>query len=311
MIFTETTMKEFKVTILGNGSAVPTAWAHPSSQVVQYLGKQYLIDCGEGTQMQMIKYKIKNKNLDHIFISHLHGDHFYGLIGIINSFHLLKRNRPLHIYASKDLKALIDFQLKVTNTRLVYPLIFHFMEENTEQVLFEDKFLTIKAFPLKHSIASWGFKFSEKVSRRRIEKHFINKYKPSVEELLKIIEGGDYTTPDGNTLSHFDITRSPIKTRTFAYCSDTAFLESTSQYIKGADLVYHEATFDNANKELAKLTLHSTAEDAGRVAKNGGVKKLLIGHYSARYKDLDELLKEAKSVFPETFLSEEGMTYLL
>ncbi len=304
-------MNDFKVTILGNGSAVPTIWHHPSSQVVQYMGKQYLIDCGEGTQMQMIKYKIKNKNLDHIFISHLHGDHFYGLIGMINSFHLLRRNRPLHIYASKELKSLIDFQLRVTNTTLVYPLVFHYLEENNEQILFEDKFITIKAFPLKHSIAVWGFMFSEKASRRRVKKSFIKKYKPATEDILSIIDGGDYTTKDGKLLGHHDITLSPLKTRSFAYCSDTAYLDSTAEYVKGANLLYHESTFDNSNQALAKQTLHSTAEDAAKVGKKAGVKKLLIGHYSARYKDLDGLLEEAKAIFPESYLSEEGMTYYL
>jgi ribonuclease Z len=304
-------MNDFKVTILGNGSAVPTALHHPSSQLVQYLGRQYLIDCGEGTQMQMIKYKLKRKNLDHIFISHLHGDHFYGLIGIINSFHLLKRNRPLHIYASKDLESLIDFQLKITNTKLVYPLVFHFLKENKVQVLYEDKFITINAFPLKHTVASWGFKFTEKEGRRRIKKRFIKDYKPTTDEIRSIIEGGNYKTKDGQVLDHHEITHPPQKTRSFAYCSDTAYSESTAKYVKGVDLLYHESTFNNANRDLANQTLHSTAQDAARIGKKAGVRKLLIGHYSARYKDLDELIAEARAVFPESIVSEEGVTYEL
>lgn len=304
-------MNDFKVTILGSGSAVPTSWHNPSSQVVNYNGKQFMIDCGEGTQMQMIRYKIKNKNLDHIFISHLHGDHFYGLIGLINSFHLMRREKPLHIYASKELKGLIDFHLDITNTTLVYDIEYHFLEHAQDKTLYEDKFLTITSFPLLHSIAVWGFLVKEKTGRRRLDKAFVKKYNPSLEELSAIIEGGDYTSPEGELLKHIDISLPPNKARSFAYCSDTAFLESTAEYVKGVDLLYHESTFDNANEKLAEQTLHSTAAHAAAVAKKAGAHKLLIGHYSARFSDLNALLNEAKEVFEESYLSQEGVAYII
>jgi len=302
-------MNDFKVTVLGNGSAVPTSWHNPSSQMVQYMGKQFLLDCGEGTQMQIIKYKVKTKNLDHIFISHLHGDHFYGLIGLINSFHLMRREKPLYIYASKELKGLIDFHLEVTNTALNYRIVFNFLEDEKDKPLYEDKYLTITSFPLKHSIAVRGFLIREKMGRRRLNKTFVKDYNPTPEDIVLIIGGGDFTTPDGKVLKHVDITLPPHKQRSFAYCSDTAFLEATSEHAKGVDLLYHESTFDNSNQSLAEQTLHSTAAQAAMVAKKAGAGKLLIGHYSARHKDLDALLAEAQEVFPESYLSEEGITY--
>lgn len=301
-------MIDFSVTVLGSGSAVPTSWHNPSSQLIDYNGRQFLIDCGEGTQMQMIKYQVRRKNLDHIFISHLHGDHFYGLIGMINSFHLMRREKPLNIFGSADLEKLIDFQLKITNTRLYYPIVFHSLENATD-TLYEDKFLSIHAFPLKHSIPVWGFLIREKESRRRIDKTFINEYKPSSEDLADIAAGGDFVTTAGKLLKHGEITLEPHKQRSYAYCSDTVFLKSTADHVQGVDLLYHESTFGNDNEKLAAQTLHSTAAQAATVAKEARVGRLLIGHYSARYHELDSLLQEAKTVFPDSFLSIEGETY--
>ena len=309
MEFNTHLMYDFKVTVLGSGSAVPTSWHNPSSQMVQYNGKQFLIDCGEGTQMQMIRYKVKTKNLDHIFISHLHGDHFYGLIGLINSFHLMRREKPLYIYASKELKGLIDFHLEVTNTVLHYPIVYNFLEVEQNKPLYEDKCLVINSFPLKHSIPVWGFLIREKLGRRRISKLFVKEHNPTPEDIALIIEGGGFTATDGKNLNHMDITLPPHKQRSFAYCSDTAFLESTSEHTKGVDLLYHESTFDNSNHALAEQTLHSTAAQAAMVAKKAGAGKLLIGHYSARFNNLGALLAEAREVFPESYLSEEGITY--
>lgn len=302
-------MSDFTVTVLGNGSAVPTSWHNPSGQVVFYSGKQFLVDCGEATQMQMIRYKVKRKNLDHIFISHLHGDHYYGLIGLLNTFHLMRREKPLTIFAPADLKKVIDLQLKVSNTTLFYPLNFYPLEDYSSEYLYNDGQLTVKAFPLLHSISVWGFLFKENIVSKRIDKSFIKKYHPSVDIIIKIINGEDYTTPSGKVLKQEEITLPPAPPRSFAYCSDTAYQKSTVEAVKGVDLLYHESTFDKSANELALKTLHSTATDAALVAKQAEVKKLLLGHYSARFKDLDDLLAEARGVFPATDLSREGETY--
>jgi len=302
-------MSDFKVTVLGNGSAVPTSWHNPSGQVVFYTGKQFLVDCGEGTQMQMIRYKVKRKNLDHIFISHLHGDHYYGLIGLLNTFHLMRREKPLNIFAPADLKKVIDLQLKVSNTTLYYPLNFYPLEDYSTENLYNDGRLTVRAFDLLHSIPVWGFLFKEDNKANRIDKSFVKKYKPSVEDILKILNGENYTTPDGIILKQEEITLPPSPPRSFAYCSDTAYQKSTVDAVKGVDLLYHESTFDKSANDLALKTLHSTATDAAHVAKEAEVKKLLLGHYSARFNDLDDLLAEAREVFKGTDLSKEGETY--
>lgn len=302
-------MSDFTVTVLGNGSAVPTSRHNPSGQLVFYSGQHFLIDCGEGTQMQMIKFRVKRKNLDHIFISHLHGDHYYGLIGLLNTFHLMRRKEPLNIYAPADLKEIIDLQLKVANTKLFYPLNFHSLEDYSGELLYSDERLTIKAFPLKHSIPVWGFIFQETKKSRRLSKDFIKQFKPSIEQMLAIKDGGDYQTHDGILLKNSEITLAPYPPRSFAYCSDTAYQKATAGWIRGASILYYESTFDSSEKELAQKTLHSTAADAARVAKEAGVTKLLLGHYSARFKELDSLLNQAREVFPESYLSEEGEAY--
>lgn len=302
-------MSVFTVTILGNGSAVPTAMQNPSAQLVFYSGQQFLIDCGEGSQMQMIRYKVKRKNLDHIFISHLHGDHYYGLIGLLNTFHLMRRTDSLNIYAPAGLKKIIELQLEASNTQLFYPLQFHCLEDFSAKPLFSDERLTISAFPLLHSIPVWGFLFKEKNKRRQLNKDFVKKHNPSIEEMLAIKKGADYLSEEGELLKHEEITLAPHPTRSYAYCSDTAYQKLTVDWVRGVDLLYHESTFDSSEKELSKTTLHSTASDAAHVAKEAGVGKLLLGHFSARFKELDGLLIEAKEIFPESYLSQEGETY--
>jgi len=304
-------MRKFQVTVLGCGSAVPTSWHNPSSQMVQYDNRQFLVDCGEGTQMQMIRYKVKYAKLDHIFITHLHGDHFFGLIGLMNTMHLMRREKTLHLYAPKDLKEIIETHLRLTNTGLYYPLEFHPLEDYQQnELLYEDKHLTIHSFPLKHSIAVWGFLFREKQVPPNLDKSFVKKYKPAIEQMLAIKKGADFATTKGKVIPNRKITVSPPPPRSFAYCSDTAYLESTADNVERVDLLYHESTFDNSRKELANITLHSTAAQAARVALKGGAKKLLLGHYSARFKkDAEILQKEAREIFPESYLSNEGQTY--
>jgi ribonuclease Z len=303
-------MNDFKVTILGNGSAVPTVNQNPSSQIVFYAGRQFLVDCGEGTQMQMIRYKIKRKKLDHIFISHLHGDHYYGLIGLLNTFHLMRRTEPLTIYAPAGLEKIINLQLETSNTKLFYPLHFRFLENYSEEI-FKDEQLTVTAFPLLHSIPVWGFLFKEVNKMRRIDKKFVSLFNPTVEEIISIKNGSDYKTPEGKLLKNRELTLPPHPPRSYAYCSDTAYQKATVESVRGVNLLYHESTFDSSDRELAKKTLHSTGADAARVAKEAGVGKLLLGHFSARFTEYDELLDEVKKTFANSLLSREGETYFI
>ena len=303
-------MIEFKVTVLGSGSAIPTSEQNPSSQLVTCNNIRFLIDCGEGTQMQMIKHHVRHSRLDHIFISHLHGDHYYGLIGLLNSYHLMHREKSMHVFAPRDLESMINLQLRISNTTLVYPLHFHYLETHDDKPLFESEQLIISSFPLKHSIPVWGFRFQEKEGERRVDKSFIQNHNPDIDQIVKIKNGADFTNPEGEVLKNETITNPPNPARSFAYCSDTAYLESTGEYVKGVDLLYHESTFDNSMKALADKTLHSTASQAAQVAKEAEAGKLLLGHYSARFKrDLIRLQDEAREVFPNSFLSREGETY--
>jgi ribonuclease Z len=303
-------MLPFSVTVLGNGSAVPTSFQNPTSQLLNYNGKRFLIDCGEGTQMQMIKYNTGHKHIDHIFISHLHGDHYYGLIGLINTFHLFGRKNPLFIYAPKALKKIINIQLEAANTTLRFPLEYIFTDK-TSGIIYEDKNLTVEHFPLKHRIPTFGFVFREKEKERKIKKDFVHIFSPSVEQIRKIKEGEDFITEDGKVLLNKEITEAAASPRAYAFCSDTAYTEEILPYVKGVDLLYHEATFTADQQDMADEKFHATSVDAARIALKAGVKKLLLGHYSARLRDRSGLLQEAKEIFPESVLSEEGEEYLI
>ncbi len=302
-------MTDFHVTILGNGSAVPTAWQNPSAQLLQYNGRRFLIDCGEGTQMQMIRYNVSYRNLDRIFISHLHGDHYFGLIGLISTLHLYGRRKPLHVYGPAALEKVLQLQLEVSDTQLRFPLHFYALPE--EGVVYEDKTLTVSCFPLDHRIPTRGFLFREKPRERNLRKAFVKKFHPGVEQMHHIKQGDDFVLPDGRVLPNADITHNPPASRSYAYCSDTAYNPKLAGYVQGADLLYHEATFDDGMKDKAAEKFHSTARQAAQVAAEAGVKKLLLGHFSARFSSFDTLLKEARKVFPETVVSRQGESYLL
>jgi len=302
-------MNLFKVTILGNGSAVPTSFQHPTSQLVTYGGKRFMVDCGEGTQMQMITYQTGHKSIDHIFISHLHGDHYFGLIGIINTFHLFGRKKPLHIYAPADLKPIINSQLAVSNTTLRYSLVFHILEEKEKKPLYEDKNLMISHFPLKHSIPAYGFVFREKTGERKIKKSFVSDYAPSIEQMHAIKTGSDFISEDGRRIPNVEITDNPATPRSYAFCSDTSYYKEIVPHINNVNLLYHEATFDNSQQDMAKEKFHSTAAQAALIASEAHVGKLLLGHFSARFREREHLLEEAKAVFTNTELSVEGESY--
>lgn len=303
------TMINFNVVILGNGSAVPTSNANPSSQLISYENKQFLVDCGEGTQMQLLKFKIRYHQLEHIFISHLHGDHFYGLIGMISTFHLFKREKPLHIYAARNLESIINDLLHVSSTTLKYPLLFHPLENQSDGLIYEDESLDVRAFLLKHRMPTWGFRFTEKERLPKINKDFVEEYHPDVEAIKSIKSGKDYMTRSGEVLENERITLAPPKPRSYAYCSDTAFFPEMIPHIIGVDLLYHEASFGNDLMEVAHDKYHSTAAEAAQIAKQCGAAQLLLGHFSARYKDTSVLLNQAKEIFEDTMLSKEGNTY--
>jgi ribonuclease Z len=302
-------MTDFQITVLGNGSAVPTAWQNPTAQLLQYERHRFLIDCGEGTQMQMIRYKISRRNLDRIFISHLHGDHYFGLIGLISTLHLYGREKPLHVYGPAALENVLQMQLQVSETRLRFPLLFHALPG--EGLLYEDKQLSVSCFPLNHRIPTWGFLFREKPKERNLRKDFVEKYHPGVEQMHRIKQGADFVLPGGKIMPNEEITLDPPLPRSFAYCSDTAYDEQIVPFVEGVDVLYHEATFDHTMADKATEKFHSTARQAALIAAKASVKKLLLGHFSARFSSFETLLKEATEVFPETVITGEGESYCL
>jgi ribonuclease Z len=301
---------DFEVTILGSNSAIPAHGRNQTSQLIQVGGSYLLLDCGEGTQIQLRKFKLKFSRIDFIFISHLHGDHFYGLMGLISSFHLVKRERLLTIFGPQGLDEIITVQLKHSKSNLGFPLRFISTKTEKAELILEEKSFRVYSFPLQHRISCTGFLIEEKQGLRNLVKEKLQQHKLSIEAINTIRSGKDYLDANGNVLfavSEFAHEQKP--TRKYAYCSDTIYDPSIVGTIKGVDLLYHEATFDDMEAERAGSTFHSTARQAAMIAKSAGVKKLLLGHYSSRYKDLTVLSEQAKEVFTESYLSEEGITY--
>ncbi len=298
----------FKITVLGSGAAIPTTTRNPSAMVLQMNNKHFLVDCGEGTQMQMRRFKLRFQRISHIFISHLHGDHFFGLIGLISSYHLLGRKDPLHIYADEKIRRVIEVQLDASQTQLAYPLHFHALPA-TPALIYEDEHQIVETFPLDHRVQTNGFLFKEKPRLRKIKKSFINLEDVSVNEIREIKAGADYTSPSGKFYPNSSITTDPLPPRSFAYCSDTRYTEDVIEHISGATLLYHEASFANDMENVANEKFHSTAMQAATIAGKANALQLLLGHFSARYKQIDKLLDEARQVFPETIAAEDGMTY--
>jgi len=300
---------DFSVTILGTSSAVPNSQRNPSSQVVRYNSNYFLIDCGEGTQIQLRRNKINLSKINHIFISHLHGDHVYGLFGLLSTYSMLGREKDLNIYADAKLKDLIAYHNDFFNNKISYKLIFHALKEGDTEILFEDKLLSIKMFPLKHSIATHGFVFKEKEKQRNIKKYKIEEFNISVSQINEIKNGSDLISQEGKLVLNKELTTDPEPVRSFAYCSDTAYFPNVIDEIKNVDLLYHEATFMNKDIKRAYKTLHSTAEQAASIAEISEVKNLLLGHFSTRYNNIDPLLAEAKVKFENTEIAQEGKEY--
>ena len=303
-------MQPFELTILGCSSASPTNERHPSAQLLNIAERFFLIDCGEGTQMQIRKYKIKFQRINRIFISHLHGDHYLGLLGLLQSMHLLGRRNELHLYCPKELQEIIEIQNKHSQTQLNFPLLFHHLQFKEKAILFEDEKVRVESFPLKHRIPTSGFIFSEKEGDRKIIPEKMREFKISNAEIHKLKKGINALNDDDVEIPFQLLTSNPDQTRSYAYCSDTVFLPELSKYLKGTDVLYHEATFLSSMQERAKATFHSTAKEAGEIARLSEVKQLIIGHFSARYGDLSPHLEEAQSIFPNTLLAKEGEKYL-
>lgn len=301
----------FSVTILGSGAAIPTVDRNPTAQVVQVRNHTLLLDCGEGTQVRLRKSSVRMQKISHIFISHLHGDHYFGLIGLINTMHILGRKQELHIFAIEPLEKLIDLQLELSSTTLVYPLIFHPIETENSQIIFENDDISVTTIPMNHRVPTTGFLIKEKPALRKIRRDFVAHTKVPPEYYERIRKGEDFIDEQGNVHPNHLITDAPTPPKSYAYCTDTAYYEPVISIIRNCDLLYHEATFMEDKAADAKMKFHATAKEAATIALNAGVKKLAIGHFSARYGDAEGLLGEAREIFPETIVAEEGITILV
>jgi ribonuclease Z len=297
----------FQVTILGSGSATPTLVRNPTAQVLCHENDYFLIDCGEGTQLQLLRYKLRPGRLRGIFISHLHGDHYFGLIGLLTSLSLGQRQDELKLFGPPGLLEILSLQLKYSDARLTYPLDFHEIGSPEPALIFENHHLQVRTVPLRHRIHCTGFVFEEKPRKRSL----IRERLPAElthDQIRALKDGLDVQFGD-RTYANAELTTDPPAPRSYAFCSDTIFHEALADYVRGVDLLYHEATFGNELLSRAEKTFHSTARQAAQLAQLAEAKALLIGHFSSRYRDVTPLLREAQAVFPNTRLAEEGETF--
>lgn len=299
----------FELTILGSSSALPTSERYPTAQVLNASGRFFLIDCGEGTQIQIRRQKIAFGKIRHIFISHLHGDHYYGLIGLISTFNLLGIKNDLHIYSPTQLREILQPQLNLLKAGLQFNIIFHPLNFKKPELIFEDKVIEVISFPLKHSINCCGFLFREKTKERNIKKEYIQEFNIPIAQIRAIKQGADFKTENGKIIPNEQLTTPPPPPVSYAFCSDTAFHPPVVETIKEVSTLYHEATFTEEMKEWAVKTYHSTALDAAKIAKMANAGKLIIGHFSSRYKTTDQFLKEAQSEFKNTETAVDGKKY--
>jgi ribonuclease Z len=298
-----------KLTILGSSSALPTSERYPSAHVLDAHERLFLIDCGEGTQMQMRKNRIRFGKINHIFISHLHGDHLFGLYGLLSTFSLMGRKSPLNLYAPESYDHILRSHLNDFDIHLDYEINFIPLSGKDPVLILDDKFITVVSFPLQHRIPTFGFLFREKESERKIIKEYIEKFSIPVVRIRSIKKGADFVTETGEVIKNEELTIAPSPPLSYAYCCDTMYFKRLSSYVKGVTVLYHEATFDKSKNELAVLTGHSTSLDAGTVAAEADAGALIIGHFSARYRDINILVEEARSVFPRTYAAIDGKTY--
>ena len=298
-----------KLNILGCHSATPLENAHTTSQVLEVKDHIFLIDCGEGTQIQLRNQKIKFSRIKHIFISHLHGDHFYGLVGLVSTFRLLGRIADLHIYGPKGIKEVLTLQLKLANSWTNYNLFFHELEQEESVLIFKDDSLSVHTIPLDHRVYTNGFLFEEKPGLRRLDKEKIKNYDIPHYDFQQLKLGKDLVLEDGTVVQNDRVTLNPKPIKRYAFCSDTAYNESIVPLVEGVDLLYHEATFLDAHENLAEKTKHSTATQAAKIAQLAKVKRLVLGHFSSRYRDKNGFLTEAAPFFDEVELAADGKIF--
>lgn len=302
-------MSVIKVYILGCGSALPTMRHNPSSQIVEIRDKFFMIDCGEGTQMALRRTHVHFNKIQGVFISHLHGDHCLGLIGMISSFGLLGRTAPLHIFAPKELGEMLPSQLEFYCHGLDFEVVIHDVDTEKQQIIYEDRSLTVESIPLEHRMPCCGFLFREKEGKRHIRRDMIDFYKIPISQIENIRSGMDWTDEDGEPVPNERLTTPADPVHSYAYCSDTRYIPSLHERLKGVTCLYHESTYASDYEDRAKLYYHSTAAQAAQVAKDAGVGMLLLGHYSQRYQNEDVILNEARAIFPNSVLSNERMVF--
>ncbi len=299
-----------KLHILGCHSATPRSTVFPSSQLLEINNELLLIDAGEGMQIQLRKYKHKFNKIQHIFISHLHGDHFYGLVGFLSSLRLIGREKSIHIYAPVGLKEIIELQFILTKTDINYPLFFHELSSLESELILETDKYTVKTIPLEHRVYTNGYLIREKTALRKLNIDAVKQY-PEIETWAyhNLKRGKDFVREDGSIIPNETLTLPPPPTKSYAYCSDTIYKPDIIPLIKGIDMLYHEATFLEMHKDLAVKTKHSTAKQAAQIAKDAGVKFLVLGHFSSRYPDETQFIKEAKEIFENVDIAEEGRSF--
>ena len=298
-----------KLTVLGCYAATPRTITNPTSQVLEMKNRLFLIDCGEATQVQLRKNKIKFSKINHIFISHLHGDHCYGLIGLVSTFMLLNRENDLHIYGPQGIKEIIRLQLKLSNSWPVFKLFFHELTSTESEVIFEDEKVIVKTIPLKHRIYTNGFLFQEKTGERKLDINAVQEYEIETCYFQNIKNGKDITLEDGTTISNHLLSHNPVPPKSYAFCSDTIFDESIAPIIENVDVLYHESTFLDSEEHLSEKTMHSTAKQAARIALKANVSTLILGHYSTRYDSIELFKTEAQTIFPNVLLGDDGKSF--
>jgi len=298
-----------KLTILGCYAATPRTLTNPTSQVLEIKNRLFLIDCGEGTQVQLRKNKLKFSKINQVFISHLHGDHFFGLIGLISTFALLGRTSDLHIYGPIGIQEIINIQLRLSNSWTNYQLIFHELESKESETIFEDDKVIVKTIPLKHRVYTNGFLFQEKIGERRLDLNAVLNYEIDTCYYQNIKNGKDIVLEDGRIIENDKLTFDPNPTLSYAFCSDTKYSEAIIPIIENVDVLYHEATFLQSEQALATKTMHSTAKEAAKIALKANAKQLILGHYSTRYDSLELFKEEAETIFATVLLADDGKSF--